>query len=692
MCSPCVMMVAAVTGAAAAADPQNPNNKSQNDGQQQLQQQNPNKRPPFKSRQVSSRYMSPSSSSASVASSNSTPTRRCPSPLVSRNSNPTPNTPIPAPKRAVSADRRRPTTPSRFEPRLSNAGEVSAATKLLVTSTRSLSVSFQGEAFSLPISKTKAAPTVSNVRKGTPERRSVSSSNGNSNGTSTSARASTPIRGGDQAAESLAKSIDQHRWPGRNRQMQQPNSLSRSLDCPEDKMKLIGSGKNGNNVVRALQKSMVFDEGRRASFDGRLSLDLGSAELLRAIQKGPNGNNSVSESSVVSDLAASDSDRDSVSSGSTSGLQECSGGGAGSMKGRNAPRGIAVSARFWQETNSRLRRLNDPGSPLLSTSPAKMVVPPKFGQSKKFPSDSTLSSPRTMSSPIRGGGIRPASPSKTMTPSPARGMTSPSRVRSSVSGTISSSFGETPSVLSFAVDVRRGKVGENRLGDAHLLRLLYNRHLQWRFVNARTEAALLVQRNSAEKNLWNAWITTSDLRDSVTKKRHRLQLLRQKLKLASILKGEVIWLNGHQRERIATELIQDGMEKLIGHRLEITCLEDWACLDKDHSVSLLGAIEALKASTLRLPVVGGAIADVQSVKDAIGSAVDVMQAMSYSMYSLLMKVEEVNSLVAELVKVISKERALLEQCKDFLSMLAAMQVKYFSLRTQILQLTRVPTA
>lgn len=608
--------------------------------------------------------MSPSSSSASVASSNSTPTRRCPSPLVSRNSNPAPNTPIPAPKRAVSADRRRPTTPSRFEPRLSNAGEVSAATKLLVTSTRSLSVSFQGEAFSLPISKTKAAPTVSNVRKGTPERRSVSSSNGNSNsnGTSTSARASTPVRGGDQAAESLAKSIDQHRWPGRNRQMQQPNSLSRSLDCPEDKMKLIGSGKNGNNVVRALQKSMVFNEGRRASFDGRLSLDLGSAELLRAIQKGPNGNNSVSESSVVSDLAASDSDRDSVSSGSTSGVQECGGGGGGSMKGRNAPRGIAVSARFWQETNSRLRRLNDPGSPFLSTSPAKMVVPPKFGQSKKFPSDSTLSSPRTMSSPIRGGGIRPASPSKTMTPSPARGMTSPSRVRSSVSGTISSSFGETPSVLSFAVDVRRGKVGENRLGDAHLLRLLYNRHLQWRFVNARTEAALLVQRNSAEKNLWNAWITTSDLRDSVTKKRHRLQLLRQKLKLASILKGE------------------------------ITCLEDWACLDKDHSVSLLGAIEALKASTLRLPVVGGAIADVQSVKDAIGSAVDVMQAMSYSMYSLLMKVEEVNSLVAELVKVISKERALLEQCKDFLSMLAAMQVKYFSLRTQILQLTRVPTA
>ncbi|GFZ12245.1 SNOWY COTYLEDON protein [Actinidia rufa] len=108
-------------------------------------------------------------------------------------------------------------------------------------------------------------------------------------------------------------------------------------------------------------------------------------------------------------------------------------------------------------------------------------------------------------------------------------------------------------------------------------------------------------------------------------------------------------------------------------RGKIICLEDWASLDKDHSAFLLGAIEALKANTLRLPVVGGALADVQSVKDAIGSAVDVMQSMTSSICSVLSRVEEVNCLVAELAKVIVKERALLEQCKDFMSMLAAMQ-------------------
>lgn len=40
--------------------------------------------------------------------------------------------------------------------------------------------------------------------------------------------------------------------------------------------------------------------------------------------------------------------------------------------------------------------------------------------------------------------------------------------------------------------------------------------------------------------------------------------------------------------------------------MQMIYLEDWASLDRVYSSSLSGAIEALKASTLRLPVVGGA--------------------------------------------------------------------------------------
>ncbi|XP_071729938.1 QWRF motif-containing protein 2-like [Rutidosis leptorrhynchoides] len=587
-----------------------------------------------KLRQVSSRYLSPSpstsnSNSTSNLSSLPTPTssRRFPSPLVSR------NTTTPAAKRSVSADRRRSTRPDlSLKPNnAASGGDVSAATKILVTSTRSLSVSFQGSAFSLPISKTKEtpqSPNLSSVRKGTPERK----------------RFGTPVRGkidygaGDHGENT--KPVDQHRWPARTRQSNQTVlSKSLSLDVGVEKSNIIGSG----NVIKALHQSMNLDS-RRSSIDGgRLSLDLGNC----VIQQNPNGN-SVNDSCMVqSDLT---SDTDSVSSGSTSGVQE----GFGSNRLHGGPRGMVGSAKFWQETNSRMRRLQDPGAPFSTSPGSKLVTPSKMALAKKFSSDSPLSSPRTMASPNR---MRPASPSKFMTSSgvfsPSRGMVSPRR--NSVSGTISTSFNETPSVLSFAVDVKRGKVGENRIVDAHLLRLFYNRQLQWRFVNAATEDTLLKQRHNSEKNLWNAWITISDLRDSVTKKRHRLQLLRQKLKLAAILKEQIAFL------------------------------EEWACLDKDHSISLLGAIEALKASTLRLPV-GGAIADLQSMKDVIGSAVDVMQAVCSSTCTLGVKVEEVNSKVNELANVCAKEQALLRLCNGLLSTLAALKVKDCSLRTHMLQL------
>lgn len=595
-----------------------------------------------KGREVTSRYLSSSTStSTSSSTSSSSSSRRCASPLVSRTaSSSSVMTPMPAPssliKRSQSVERRRPVTPrpNTVDFRPGNAGEVTTASKMLITSARSLSVSFQGESFSLRVSKTKPAPA--SVRKGTPERRKP-----------------TPTRA-DQTENS--KPVDQHRWPGRSRQV---NSLTRSMDCTDEKKKLGGSG----IMARSLQQSMI-DERNRTPLDGRLNLDSGNAELGKANELV--NANSVVGSTVTSDPAASDTE--SVSSGSTSGAQE-SGGGGGGTQGRGVPRGIMVPARFWQETSNRLRRTPEPSSPQSKSNGLRTpAVPSKLIAPKKLLTDSPMSSPRGIlpsrgQSPLRGP-VRPASPSKlvtTSTYSPLRGMPSPTRVRAVV-GSLNGNLSNNPSILSFAADVRRGKVGENRMVDAHLLRLLHNRYLQWRFINARADASLLVQRMNAEQSLCNARVAIVDLRDSVRDKRKMLQLMRQKLKLTTILKGQIMYL------------------------------DEWGPMDRDHSNSLSGAIEALKASTLRLPVVSGARADIQNLKDAICSAVDVMQAMASSICSLLSKVEEVNSLVAELANTSAKERACLDQCRDLLSTLAAMQVTDCSLRTHILQLNRVPSS
>ncbi|OIV91135.1 hypothetical protein TanjilG_30357 [Lupinus angustifolius] len=577
-----------------------------------------------KGRQVSSRYMSPSPSSISTSTTTTTATssssRRFQSPLLSRSTNSTPL----VPKRSHSVERRRPRPMTSVTDNA--AGEVStAAAKLLVTSSRSLSVSFQGEAFSLPISKAKT-PVSGNARKTavTPER-----------------RRSTPVRGGDQGENS--KPVDQHRWPGWTRNPNLgPNNLTRSLNVG------IGFGK----VVRALEGSVGV---RMASFDaigGGLSLDLGKDSNKDEFFKGSNGNsnslNSVNECSLPlppCDLTASDTD--SVSSGSTSGAQDC----AGATKGLRDPSGIVVSARFWQETNSRLRRLQDPGSPLSTSPSSRMMVPTKnnAAQLKRYNSDGPVLSPRTMASPSRGH-LRPASPSKLWASSPSRGNPSPARVRSVVASSINGSSSNTPSILNFSAEVRRGKIGEERIYDAHTLRLLYNRYVQWRFVNARADSTFMMQKLNAENQ-------------------------------AAIVEAKV-----------KANFYPEGTGVIPSLQFKISYMEEWSLLDRDHSSSLLGATEALRASTLRLPVAEKAIADVPNLKDALGSAVDVMQAMGPPIYSLSSKVEETTCLVAEMLKITSKERFLLEQCKDFLSTLAAMQVKDCSLRTHMLQLSRVPNS
>ncbi|KAL3371837.1 hypothetical protein AABB24_008400 [Solanum stoloniferum] len=663
----------------AAVSTTKPNQKVTSNG---LSYQNP-KRPPLlpseaqngpsrkpKSREVTSRYLSTSSSSSVSttsssntsttysSSSNSIASLRTPSPMGTRTVRPaaTPVQNSGSVKRSQSVDRRRPVTPA--------STEKSAAAKQLLNSSRSLSVSFQGQSFSIPVSKAKPPPATNNigsVRKGTPERRKVTAefvrperrkvtaefvTQERKKATAefftperskVAAELSTPAR---DRTENV-KTSDQHRWPGRSKSLNS-SFLTQSMDCGSIDKPKFGSG----SVTSSSMKS-VIDIYHRARIEARLKPQSDNGEVDMKSAYG---------SAMSADALASDSE--SVSSGSTSGVHD----GPTVTHGKGGPRGIVVPARFWQETNNRIRRGPELGSSMdngnLKTAPSSKQM-----GNKKFLIDNPRTSPwvvpasRGLVSPLRGG-LRPASPSKALTPSantPLRGMPSPTRTNGSMVS-ISNNSCIMPSILSFAADARRGKVGENRIVDAHELRLLYNRNLQWRFVNAQAEAALRAQTTTAERTLYNAWLTTLKLRHSVKSKRIQLQLLRKNVKLHSILKG--------QRP----------------------CLENWSMIDGDHCNSLSGTICALEASTIRLPVVEGARAEVQNVKDAISSAVDVMQAMGSSMYSLLPKVEQVDSMVCELADVVASERALLDQCRDILSSMTALQVKECSLKTHLLQI------
>ncbi|KAK4434369.1 QWRF motif-containing protein 2 [Sesamum alatum] len=561
-----------------------------------------------KAREVTSRYLSFSISSSSNSSSSTNTTsssvtsgssiysRRSQSPVLSsRASIATPKDAVK--ERAVSAERRRPAAVA--------AATKFSAERVQMTSMRSLLVSFQGESFSLPVNKVKPSPTSvgtpGGLRKGTPERRKAGV---------------TPVRDQTEKDRENSRPSDQlHRWPGRSRG-QSSSFFTRNMDYSSERGNLNGSMTELNEL-----RITTADENSGNEVGVGMKVENNSFELD-------------TRSNVADHL---NSDSESVSSESTAS------GSANQLRG--GPRGITVPARFWQEVNSRALKVPDPASPASDNASSREGFP-KLTGTKKFQNDSPVSSPRELfpykglSSPLREG-AKVASPSKALNSSTGallRGMPSPTRTRNGLSNLMNANNTcSTPSMLSFAADVRRGKLGENRIVDAHNLRLLHNRQLQWRLANARAENALLLQKQAAERSLYNAWVSTSKLRHSVKSKRIELQMLRHNLKLYSILKEQE--LN----------------------------LVNWDLIDRDHWNSLSGAIKALEASTIRLPVVGGARADVQKVQEAISSAVDVMQAMASSVCSLATKVEQTNLLLSELSNLSAREHRLLDEFKDLLS-------------------------
>ncbi|CAD6265345.1 unnamed protein product [Miscanthus lutarioriparius] len=237
---------------------------------------------------------------------------------------------------------------------------------------------------------------------------------------------------------------------------------------------------------------------------------------------------------------------------------------------------------------------------------------------------------------------------------------SPSRMRPSVpcqskcASSAAHSAVEQP-VFNYIVDARKGKKSAGQIENIHQLRLLSSRYLQWRFVNAHSEETLS-HKNSVESILYNVWKSILTLRDAIAITRTNVRHLQQEVKLYDIL----------------TE--------------QIGYLEQWPVLEEECNDTLVEATEALKASTLRLPVTSGAHADGIAVRNAISSAVDVMQALSSSIYYVQSKVEGRTSLVSELSVMARQEKAALDQCKELLATAAKLQVQETSLRTLLMQL------
>ncbi|KAK9101750.1 hypothetical protein Sjap_019004 [Stephania japonica] len=556
----------------------------------------------------------PSRYKNAISSSLPSLSRRSPSPNLARR----PSSPS-FPRRTQSVERRRfsipgspprPSTPAHDDSpfdgnislRRSGSGRNSEGLWPSTTTIRSLSVSFQSDTFSLPVSKKEKplndyssdhplkptanvgrrqaeTPTIS--RKVVPERKR------------------TPLRGRNNASEqsensrpvdnSIPRNVDQHRLPGRKGVVVSANAFTRSVDL-NDRGSRVQSLPSPGSRISPLRRVHAPDN------------------LGRSFRKSGN---------EITSNASADG-----------------------------------NARVEYEMYSI-----DEAHKLVMSTVGLHLTPLERA-------NSTIRASRTQSLPVPGSLTRAPSPIKSHpTPCPSSGGIL-SRTRSLTASaspsvnpsTSRSSTTSTSSVLSFIADIKRGKKAANYIEDAHQLRLLHNRYLQWRYANAQADGVLSIQRVAVETTIYNVWNITAKLRDTARRKRINLEQLRQELKLD-------LMLNRH-----------------------MTYLDNWALMEKEHSSSLAGAFEALKACTLRLPVTGGAKVDLQAVQDAIYSAMNVMHGSSSSTSLLQSKMEGMSHLVSELADLAAQGRAMLDECEDLLAHTLAMQVEENSLITQIIQL------
>ncbi|XP_010278394.1 PREDICTED: QWRF motif-containing protein 3-like [Nelumbo nucifera] len=191
---------------------------------------------------------------------------------------------------------------------------------------------------------------------------------------------------------------------------------------------------------------------------------------------------------------------------------------------------------------------------------------------------------------------------------------------------------------------------------AHQFRLLHNRLIQWRYVNAKTDAMNRKRTSQAERNLSNVYSSLSKLQFSVAQKRIELQKEKLELKLNEILSSQ------------------------------IKLLEAWGELESHYLLAFSMTKDCLHSVLCRVPLVEGAKVDLGSTSLEIGHATDLALSTQTMLTNYSPMAQETASLLSDLAKVVSGEKALLVECFELLEAVSELEIQERYLRCNSVQL------
>ncbi|KAK7322453.1 hypothetical protein VNO77_25833 [Canavalia gladiata] len=195
---------------------------------------------------------------------------------------------------------------------------------------------------------------------------------------------------------------------------------------------------------------------------------------------------------------------------------------------------------------------------------------------------------------------------------------------------------------------KQRKVSSQQEEKYHQFRILHNRFLQWRFINARAEVAMANVNNIAQIQLFSVWLRILKLRKMTIQKRIELQRVKHVMKLYQIL-NEQLYL-----------------------------LTQWAQLERRNQESVGRLTRKLSALCTILPLTHDVKVDTESVFEALNTAIKVMDNIEPLIIKYQTQIERILYQVTELITTLKQEEEHLQELLGIVPLIATLLVSFAS--------------
>ncbi|EEF51575.1 QWRF motif-containing protein 7 [Ricinus communis] len=202
---------------------------------------------------------------------------------------------------------------------------------------------------------------------------------------------------------------------------------------------------------------------------------------------------------------------------------------------------------------------------------------------------------------------------------------------------------------------RQKKASSVQEEECRRFRVLHNRILQWRFANAKADAAMASTKIIAENKLFHVWLRILNVRTIILEKRIQILKLKQEVKLFEIVNPQMHFLN------------------------------DWAKIERKNYEAVGRMTRKLSALSVKLPLVEEATGDVESILKAMSTAAEVMDSIEATITKFFPQVEKILYLLTELTSTLEHQKDSLGEMEKIVFLVSELLAWERSIRVQLIQ-------